>query len=160
MIYGKLIKMIEDRAEKLTEKLVKEIKGNKRSSAYQKIDDEELKRRAYAVYKNLGAWLGEKTSEDIKEYFLKLGEQRYLEDIPLSHVVSALTITRNELRRYVDSEGLLGTSLELYQELELIHAITTFFDRAIHYTIQGYENCYEEGRARGIPEKTGWILSR
>jgi hypothetical protein len=152
--------MIEDRAEKLAEKLVKEIKGNKRSSAYGKIEDAELKRRAYAVYKNLGAWLGEKTSEDIKEYFIKLGEQRYHEEIPLSHVVTALTITRNELRRYIDSEGLLGTSLELYQELELLHSLTTFFDRAIHYTIQGYEACYEEGRPRGIPEKADWILNR
>ncbi len=155
MIYGRLIKMIEDRAEDLTERLVIEIKENKRSSAYQKIDDQELKKRAYNVYKNLGAWLGEKTSEDIKNYFIRLGEQRYQEEIPLSHVVSALTITRNRLFRYIDSEGLLGTSLELYQELELHRALTIFFDRAIHFTILGYETCYEEGRPRGVPEKTG-----
>jgi hypothetical protein len=160
MIFGRLIKMIEDHAEELTARLVRELKSNPRCSAYQKVEDEELKRRAYAVYKNLGAWLGEKTSEDIKDYFVKLGEQRYLEGIPLSHLISALTITRNELRRYIDSEGLLGTSLELYQELELIHSITIFFDRAIYYAILGYERCYEEGRPRGIPEKKGWILSR
>ncbi|MFQ6672566.1 MAG: hypothetical protein ACE5KY_04645 [Candidatus Tectimicrobiota bacterium] len=160
MIFGRLIKMIEDHAEELTAKLVKEIKGNKRCAAYEKIDDEELKRRAYAVYKNLGAWLGEKTEEDIKGYFIKLGEQRYQEEIPLSHLVSALTITRNHLRRYIDSEGLLGTSLELYQELELLHSLTVFFDKAIHYSTVGYEACYEEGRPRGVPEKTGWILSR
>lgn len=160
MIYGRLIKLIENSADKLAERLVTEIKENKRSSAYEKISDEELKRRAYAVYKNLGAWLGEKTSEDIKEYFLSLGQQRYQEEIPLSNVVSALTITRNELRRYIDSEGLLGSTLELYQELELIQAITVFFDRAIHYTVQGYEACYEEGQPRGVRHKTGWILNR
>lgn len=160
MIYGRLIKMIEDRAEDLTARLVREIKENKRSSAYEKIEDEELKRRAYAVYKNLGAWLGEKTTEDIKSYFIGLGEQRYQEEIPLSHVVTALTVTRNRLIRYIDSEGLLGSSLELYQELELLRALTIFFDRAIHFTILGYEACYREGRPRGVPEKSGWILSR
>lgn len=161
MIYGRLIKTIEDHAEELTQGLVKEIKGNKRSSAYEKIDDKELERGAYAVYRNLGAWLGEKTEEDIKGYFFELGEQRFREEIPLSHVISAQTITRNHLRRYIESEGLLGTSLELYQELELLHSsLTVFFDKAIHYTVLGYETCYQEGRPRGISEKTGWILSR
>jgi hypothetical protein len=36
-------------------------------------------------------------------------------------------------------EGLLDTTLELYQAIELNNRVIRFFDRAIYFTAVGYE---------------------
>ena len=53
-------------------------------------------------------------------------------------------LTKEHLLNYVKLSGLSDSALELYQELDLLRVVTQFFDRAIYYTVRGYEG--EAGR--------------
>ncbi|MCH7922338.1 MAG: hypothetical protein IH975_04795 [Nitrospinae bacterium] len=82
MIYGRLIKTIEDHAEELTQGLVKEIKGNKRSSAYEKIDDKELERGAYASIETWGRGSGRRPKRTSKGTSLNLASSAFRRKSP------------------------------------------------------------------------------
>jgi hypothetical protein len=133
------VKLIEEHAEQITQVLLKDIQTNPKTSAYQQFSVEEMHTRAYNVYKNLGEWLIDTKGEKAQQRYLDLGRRRFEEKIPVSQVIFALVLTRNHLLKYVKMFGLMGTALELHRELELFNLVTEFFDKAIYYTVRGYE---------------------
>lgn len=139
MISGKLISMIEKNADNLISSLIQELRINKRTAAYKNFSESQLMERTENVYKNLRSWLGDKTEDDIKEMYNALGRERKKEKIPLSQVMSAMIITRNHLRRFIEHEIPSNSAMEIYQEMEFINYITIFFDKALYHTIIGYE---------------------
>jgi len=132
--------MIEDHAEELTRGVLNDLASNRRTPAYHKLPREELHRRAYEVYRNLGRWLGQKDDTLIEASYGELGRRRYADGVPLSEVVYALTLTKGHLRNYIRSSGLVDSAVELYQEQELHRLVGHFFDRAIYYAVKGYES--------------------
>jgi hypothetical protein len=54
-------------------------------------------------------------------------------------------LTKQTLRRYIRAEGLMDSAFDLYQQVELYEMISRFFDRAIYFTVLGFE---EETRAQ------------
>ena len=139
MISIKLVKMIEEHAEQITQGLLKDIQTNPKTSSYQQFSVEEMHTRAYNVYKNLGEWLIDTTGTKAQQRYLALGRQRFEEKIPVSQVIFALVLTKNHLLKYVKMFGLVDTALDLHRELELYSVVTEFFDKAIYYTVRGYE---------------------
>jgi len=140
MLYMRLVRMIEEHAEQLTRGVLHDLATNTRTPAYHKLPREELHRRLYDVYHNLGRWLGEKTDEMIRTSYNELGQKRCIEGIPLSEVVYALVLTKYHLWDYIRSSGLVDSAVELYQEQELHRLLDHFFDKATYYTVQGYEH--------------------
>lgn len=145
MISAKLVNMIEDHAEQLTHDLLLDLQQNPRTSGYHHLPLEELHNRAYTVYRNLGQWLSGPSESQIEAAYMDLGQRRFEERIPLSQVVFALTLTKNHLLHYVKTAGLSDSALELYQELELTNLVAQFFDKAIYYTVYGYEQAASRG---------------
>lgn len=139
MLSARLVTMIEDHAEELTQSLITDVTTNSHTAHFERVSRDELRRRAFALYRNLGEWLSHKTDEPIETTYTELARKRYPEGIPLSEVVYALILTKEHLREYVRSSGLLDTAVELYQEQELRHLVGRFFDKAIYYTVRGYE---------------------
>ena len=139
MPLGKLIDLIEDHADELTERMVLKVREDPRTTAYHRFDDEELGDRARLVYANLGRWLGETSEEGVKEEYFRLGRRRCSERIPLSEVVMALLLTRRNLWHFVELQGW-DTIFDLRQQLDLELLVVRFFDRAIHHAVRGYES--------------------
>jgi hypothetical protein len=139
MISSKLVKLIEEHAEQLTQEFLNDVTTNPKTSSYHDVSTDEIHNRTYDVYKNLSDWLMDKTEKDVEQKYLSLGRRRRKEDTPLSQLVYALSLTKSHLISYVKRSGLADTALEFYQELELFHMVTQFYDRAIYYTICGYE---------------------
>ena len=67
MISKKLVKMIEEHAEQITQGLLKDIQTNSKTSSYQQFPVEEMFLRAYTVYKNLGEWLVDKKGAEAQK---------------------------------------------------------------------------------------------
>jgi hypothetical protein len=53
--------------------------------------------------------------------------------------VWALIISRNHLWHFLQREWLVDNILEVFGELEVQQMLNQFFDRAIYYSILGYE---------------------
>jgi hypothetical protein len=139
MLSARLVRMIEDHAEPLAREVVKDLKTNARTSAYHALAEEDLFRRVYDVYHNLGRWVGQNDDPAIERSYGDLGRRRRSEGIAVSQVAYALILTKDHLLNFIRTAGFAGSAVELYQEEELTHLVDRFFDKAIYNTILGYE---------------------
>ena len=139
MLSARLIKLIEEHAEDLTREVLRDLAGNARTPSYNSLPADEMHRRVYDVYHNLGRWLGDKTEEHLESTFGGLGRRRHAEGVPLSEVVYALVLIKDHLRGYIRAVGLVDSAVELYLEEELHLQIGNFFDNAIYHMVKGYE---------------------
>lgn len=139
MLSARLIRVIEEHAEQLTRGVLNDIAANPRTPHYHDLSSEELHRRIYDVYHNLGRWLSDKTEEHLEATYGGLGRTRCREGVPLSEVVYALVLIKDHLREYIRAVGLVDSAVELYLEEELHLSIGRFFDRAMYHTVKGYE---------------------
>jgi len=139
VLSARLIKLIEEHAEDLTREVLRDLAGNARTPSYNSLPADELHRRVYDVYHNLGRWLGDKTEEHLESTFGGLGRRRHAEGVPLSEAVYALVLIKDHLRGYIRAVGLVDSTVELYLEEELHLQIGNFFDNAIYHMVKGYE---------------------
>jgi hypothetical protein len=136
----KLVDLIERNAADLTNSWLAEIRKETSMLTYQHFDQAALYERAFLVFSQLGKWISHETSkEDVAKDYTALGAARRREGFALSEVIQALILIRRNLWRKVMEEGLLDTTYDLYQALELNNRVALFFDRAIFYTACGYE---------------------
>jgi hypothetical protein len=139
MLSARLIQMIQDHAEDLTRELLQDLASNPRTPAYHKLAQDELHQRVYDVYHNLGRWLGDKSDESVEARYSGVGRTRAAEGVPLSEVVYALILIKEHLRGYIRRAGLVDSAVQLYTEEELQLMIGHFFDKALYYTVKGFE---------------------
>ena len=140
MLSARLVQIIEEHAEELTGRVLEDVAANPRTPHYHGLSSEEMHRRVYDVYHNLGRWLGDQTEERLEVTYGGLGRTRYREGVPLSEVLYALIIIKDHLREYIRAVGLVDSAVELYLEEELHLSIGRFFDRARYHAVKGYED--------------------
>jgi hypothetical protein len=139
MLGSRLVRLIERHSDALSRGLAEQIRKADRTSDFRKIPAEELRLAATEVYRNLGEWLLQKTDRDIAGQFRAIAARRAAEGIRLHQFVWALMLTRDHLWQFLRQEAFADNILELHAEFELHHQLSQFFDRAIYYAIEGYE---------------------
>ncbi len=136
---GRLISVVEAHADRLTRDTVNKLQTSEHTPSYRRLPAGELYSRVNDVYQNLGRWLWEKTDAFIQSWHIELGKRRFAEGIPLSEVLWALTLTKQQLIQELDSCAMADSALDLYRRQELDRLIGHFFDRAVCSTAAGYE---------------------
>jgi hypothetical protein len=136
---GRLTSIVETHAARLTRDTIKKLQSSQQTRSYSGLSYDELYYRVNEVYQNLGRWLWEKTDAVIESWYKGLGERRFSEGIPLSEVLWALALTKQQLIGDLDASTIADSAMELYRRQELDRAIGHFFDRAAYYTAVGYE---------------------
>jgi hypothetical protein len=139
MLTVRLVQMIEDHAEELTQELIKDLRSNSRTPHYHHLTAEELHSRSYAIYRNLGDWVTQKGEDKVAKNYTDMAIRLYSEGVPLEEIVFALISTKNHLYQYVRMTGLMDSAMELHQERELRRLVGYFFDKAIYFTVRAYE---------------------
>jgi hypothetical protein len=139
MLSARLVQVIEDHAEQLTHGLIDDLVTNRRTPHYHHLTREELHDRIYDVYRNLGRWLGNETESAIESSYTRLGKRRLAEGIPLNEVVYSLGLTKYHLLDYIQFSGMIDTAVDLHGDRELQRLVGRFFDKAVYYTVRGFE---------------------
>jgi hypothetical protein len=139
MLSAYLVRMIENHAEELTRELLNDLMANARTPSYHRLSADELHRRTYDLYHNLGQWLADKSESAIEAMYVQLGSTRSAEGVPASELIYALVLAKEHLRNFVRRVGVVYSALELHREVELNLMIGHFFDRAMYYAIRGHE---------------------
>jgi hypothetical protein len=147
-----LVKLIESRADELTELMVRKVRESPRMAAYHRFGDDELGERARLVYANLGKWLEEASEGLVVEEYFRLGKLRCQERIPLSQVIWALLLIRRNLWEFIELQGW-DTVSDLQRTLDLEILVVRFFDRAILHAVSGYESVGDGPQAHRHPEE-------
>jgi hypothetical protein len=144
MLAARLVRRIEDHAEELTRAVLNDLGSNPRTPAYHRLSLEELHDRVYDVYHHLGRTLGEESEAAIEASYAELGRRRFGEGIPLHEVVYALILTKYHLRDYIRASGIVDSAVDLYQEEDLHIRVGRFFDKAVYFTVKGYEEATQQ----------------
>jgi len=139
MLSRRLVQIIEDHAEQLTRDLIDDMRSNNRTPHYHYLTREELHLRTYDVYRNLGRWLTDETESTIESSYTRLGKMRLAEGIPLSEIVYSLGLIKHHLLEYIHFSGMTDSAVELHGDRELQRLVGRFFDKAVYYTVKGFE---------------------
>lgn len=135
-----LVDLINRNLEELARSWLRIVRNHQITRSYGAFDEEELYRRALIVYEQLARWIaGEITKGDIASHYTSVGAERRREGFPLAEVVRALIVNRRVLWFKVQAEGFLDTPMDAELALLLNNKVVLFFDRALYYTVYGYE---------------------
>ena len=137
----RLVQLIEANADRLSEGLMHRVRNSERSSKFlQRVPPDEVKRRTYEIYRNLSDWLLTKTESEIEERYVGLGMRRARQGVPYSAFLWAVSTTKEYLWDFLRQEGLLEQPVDLFGEIDLLHSLEVFFDRALYFASLGYES--------------------
>jgi len=144
MMLYRLVRLIETHAQALAASLLIRVQDSAVTPDYQNVPAEELKSRVYEIYRHLGEWLIAEDKFNVEARYLEIGARRALQGVPLSQVVWAIILTKENLWDYIKKESIVERPVEVFGELEMLQLLDQFFDRAIHYAAVGYERAIAE----------------
>jgi len=139
MLSAHLIRTIEMHAEELTRELLDDLGRNPRTPSFHGLTREELHSRVYDVYHNLGRWLAEKDESHIEKAYGDLGRRRHDVHTPVSELLFVVILVKEHLRTYIRRVAAANSAVEMHQEAELNMMIGHYFDKALYYSVRGYE---------------------
>ncbi|MGA8440982.1 MAG: hypothetical protein WB762_18075 [Candidatus Sulfotelmatobacter sp.] len=139
MLSLRLVRLIETHSDQLALGLTQQVRDSGRTSDFKKIPCDELRLAAVEVYRDLEEWLLQKKEDDIGKRFRTIAARRAGQGVRLCQLVWVLVISRNHLWHFLQQESYVDNIFELFGELEVQQMLNQFFDRAIYYSILGYE---------------------
>jgi hypothetical protein len=139
MFSYRLMRLIQSHADVLAAGLEKKVQGSPQFTHFRDVSAHELRERVYEIYRHLGEWLLGKNELDIEHRYREIGSRRAEQKVPLSELVHAIVLTKENLWEYLKGEALTNPATEIMGELELLQMLEMFFDRAIYYAAVGYE---------------------
>lgn len=143
-----LIRLIETNADALANGLWSRVENSLRLREYrERVPKEELRQRAYEIYRNLGEWLQTKSEVEVEHRYVAVGERRAAQGVKLSQLALAIFATKEHLWEHITDEALTDRAIDLLQMLELSRSVEKFFDRAVYFATIGYERHATANRA-------------
>ena len=149
MFSYRLVRLIESHAEALAAGLEEKVQGDCQIPHFRAIPAHELRERVFEIYRHLGEWLLGKNELDIEHRYREIGMRRAHQGVPLSEVVQAIVLTKENLWEFLKSEAVSDRAVEIMGELELLQMLEMFFDRAIYYAAVGYEEAQARAGREG-----------
>ncbi|HEY0430350.1 MAG TPA: hypothetical protein VGC61_00995 [Pyrinomonadaceae bacterium] len=140
MFSYRLVRLIESHADALAAGLEEKVQASCQIAHFREIPGHEVRERVYEIYRHLGEWLLGKNELDIEHRYKQIGARRARQNVPLSEVVQAIVLTKENLWDFLKSEAVMDRAIEIMGELELLQMLEMFFDRAIYYAAVGYED--------------------
>ena len=139
MISLRLVRLIESHSDELADELVAKLDTSSRTADLRKVPVEELRRRFQEVLRHLSEWLLTKTGPDIQQRYFEIGERRASQGVALSDFCWAIAVTKEHLWEFLERQGSMRGPVEIYGEMELFRLLDHFFDRALCFATEGYE---------------------
>ena len=107
-------------AEQLSDRVIQAIRTSPRIKSLGSVSEEELRRRFFDLFRDLGRWLGEKGEEEIEATYGEIGRRRCREGTPLNELVHAVILVKQELWGYIEKHIAPTSERNLYQEEQII----------------------------------------
>ena len=142
----RLVRLIEDHADQLSDGLLRRLKDSEAcEDLLRLVADNELKHRAFEIYRHISDWLITRDYAEVEERYIGLGARRAQQDVPFNQMLYAIQTVKEHLWEFLRQEGLFEPQ-ELLGEFELLFALDRLFDRVAYFAAVGYEGA----RARQV----------
>ncbi len=152
MIALSLVRLIEKHSEELSDGLLKKFANSPRTADLRKVPPDELRLRTYEIFHHLSEWLLTKTGSDIEQRYFEVGQRRAQQGVSVSDYCWGITMTKEHVWEFLQRQGFLRGPVEIYGELELLRLLDQFFDRALCFATEGYE---QQMREHGTLQSSG-----
>jgi hypothetical protein len=150
MLGTRLLLLIQAHAGAITHDVVRDLRTNKHTPNFKRLDPADVDARVSALFYNLGRWIGDADEQAVENEYEDMGRTRFRQGVPVSEQVYALLITKHHLRQYIREYGLVDFAgdrvvpqellpVELHSIQELNYQVGEFFDRALYHLARGYE---------------------
>lgn len=139
MMAYRLVRLIETHSDELASGLLAKVQNSEWTRSYRHVAPDELRERVYEIYRHLGEWLLGKSGFDIEQRYEEIGIRRAHQGVPISELVWVITLTKENLWEFLKKESEIERPTEVYGELEMLHLLDEFFDRAVYYAAIGHE---------------------
>jgi hypothetical protein len=144
MMLFRLVRLIENHSQALAASLLDRVQNSEAAPGYKNVPPEELRERVFEIYEHLGDWLITKDELDVETRYLEIGARRASQHVPLSQLVWAIVLTKENLCQFIKKETAIERPVEAFGEMEMLELLDQFFDRAIYYSAVGYERAVAE----------------
>jgi hypothetical protein len=158
MIALRLVRLIESHADDLSDSLIEKLFNSPRAADMRKVPTAELRARIHEVLRHLSEWLLTKTDDEIERRYIEVGRQRAQQGVSLTDFCWTMVITKEHLWDFLQAQAFLRNPVEIYGEMELLRFMGQFFDRALYYAAEGFEQ-HLVSQAPELPSATS-IASR
>jgi len=136
----KLVQHMKANADRMSEELIQKIRSSDRcSELLRKVPAEEQKQYALEIYRDLTDWLAIEIDSLVEYRYVNLGIQRARQEVSFSQVFWAVCTARDYLWDYMQQECLLEEPVEFWGGVILLRSLNQFFDRALYFTLVGYQ---------------------
>jgi len=142
MLAMRLVHLIESHADRLSQSLTQRLENDSRCAELRKVPAAELEARSYEIFSHLADWLLHKTEHELARAYTEIGVRRARQGVAFSHVLYAITSTKEQLWMFLQDEGVVTKPVELFAEMELFRLLDQFFDKALYYLAAGYESAH------------------
>jgi len=140
MISTKLVHRIEDHWEQVSARFFRVMRSSQDMPHFARLPESELTEVCRRVLRNLGNWLVSGSESDIAWIFERIGAERHRGGIPLSEAIRVVQLLKDATISFIQDEGPVENSVELYAEEELENQLGRFFDLLVFHLARGYEN--------------------
>jgi hypothetical protein len=140
MIALSLVRLIEKHSDELSNGLMVKFNSSPRTTDLRKVPAEELRNRTHEIFQHLSEWLLTKTGNDIEQRYFEIGKRRAEQGVSVSDFCWGIVLTKEHVWEFLQHQGFLRGPVEIYGELELLRLLDQFFDRALCFAMEGYEN--------------------
>lgn len=135
-----LVRLIEKHSDELTQGLIEKFLTSPRTTDLRKVPQDELRGRCAEILHHLSEWLLTKTGSDIERRYYEIGTRRAEQGVSLSDFCWGIVLTKQHIWEFLQRQGFLRSPVEIYGELELLRLLDQFFDRALCFAAEGYED--------------------
>jgi hypothetical protein len=139
MIPTRLVQQIEDHWEAVHARFLRMLRAQPELVQINRLPESELQDISRRLLRNLSRYLSAGASTEISLIYERVGRENHLHGRPLSETIRGLQLLKAAAVGFVRDQGIFDTSVDLYAEEELEHALGHFFDLLIYHIALGYE---------------------
>jgi hypothetical protein len=141
MLSAKLIQVIEDHWEGITNVILHHIRSDPKLPHMRNLPESELRDVGRTILKNLGSYLtaSKQDRRSLEEQYEGLGRVRFAEKVPLHESVRTLQLVKRKVVEFLRDHEFAQSTVAIYAEEELEHRLNEFFDDLIYFEVRGYE---------------------
>ncbi len=140
MVSATLVHRIEDHWEQVSARFFRLLRNSRELPHIARMPESEMVEACRRVLRNLGNWLVCGSESDIAWHFERIGAERHRNGIPLSEAIRVVQLMKDATINFLQDEGPLENSVELYAEEELENQLGRFFDLLVFHLARGYES--------------------
>lgn len=139
MIPVKLVQQIEDHWEAVHARFLRMLRAEPELVHLPIQPESELQESSRRLLRNLSRYLAAGKSTEIALIYERIGRERHLMGMPLSETLRGLQLLKDAALGFIRDQGVFDTTVDLYAEEELEHALGRFFDMLVYHIARGYE---------------------